>query len=233
MRQINQKAGKQAIPTAPAFFGGSDQTALGNQKCWQALVHCRAAKQCLRQSCRGAWGQIGKKRSRWRAGPRDDNPFTSWLRQRELITRRTLWYNPVARMRSIFTGRKLPSVPRRWRVGYRFSGLSQLLTGTVLLAQLQLFCLASFHYHAQVPAAGRQSSTIGCSPRQPGTPAGRSDACPFCQLVRHHVSTPPAASPLSIGNFCSTWMLPSVAAIVPAASHLRLAGRDPPLWATC
>jgi hypothetical protein len=102
-----------------------------------------------------------------------------------------------------------------------------LLNGAVLLAQLQLVWLAGFHYHAEVTLRQSSSAAIACNALQ-GSPVDDGGSCPFCQLVRHSTSSPPSSITPFFDSTSNNRITPLVQTEPLAASHVRLAGRDPP-----
>jgi hypothetical protein len=105
---------------------------------------------------------------------------------------------------------------------------SRLVTSLALLAQFQIFWLAGFHYHQEVAGAQQSRRAVSAIPSHSGSQSDDSGSCAFCQIVRHSVSTPPLAAPLSF-NALSTSILAAAALARPLPrKQIRLAGRDPP-----
>jgi hypothetical protein len=102
-----------------------------------------------------------------------------------------------------------------------------LLTGAVLLAQLQVVWLAGFHYHPEVSLRQGSPATIARNAAQ-GSPADDGSSCPFCQLVRHSTSSPLSSISLFFDSTSNNRITPLIQTEPQAASHVRLAGRDPP-----
>lgn len=114
--------------------------------------------------------------------------------------------------------------PAGTRPGSRF----RLVALAVLLAQLQLFWLAGFHYHPEVPGPQRSGSNLVSAPSGQGTPADNSQSCPFCRIARHSPSAPPTTVFLSFHNISTGGIVPLVSARPIAAPQVRFTGRDPP-----
>ena len=122
---------------------------------------------------------------------------------------------------------------RRASAGIAFARL--LLTGAVLLAQFQLAFLAGFHYHSELSLNRRSAATVVSNPA-PGSPADDGNSCPFCQLVRHSTSSPPSTVVIFFHSTSNPRITQPILRHALAASHVRLAGRDPPslsLLANC
>jgi Protein of unknown function (DUF2946) len=113
-------------------------------------------------------------------------------------------------------------------VSARVTLVRLLLTGAVLLAQLQLVWLAGFHYHPEVSLKQSSAATIARNAAQ-GSPADDGNSCPFCQLVRHSTSSAPSSITLFFDSTSNNRITPLVLIHPVVASHVRLAGRDPPL----
>jgi hypothetical protein len=108
------------------------------------------------------------------------------------------------------------------------------MTWAALLAQLQLVWLAGFHYHPEVSVSRRSPATI-TSNTALGSPADDGSSCPFCQLVRHNTSSPSSTAVLFYRSTSSARITQLVPTRPLTSSHVRLAGRDPPvsLLANC
>ncbi|HXJ94739.1 MAG TPA: hypothetical protein VMT20_17985 [Terriglobia bacterium] len=115
---------------------------------------------------------------------------------------------------------------RRASAGAAFARV--LLTGAVLLSQLQLAWLAGFHYHSELSISRRSPATI-VSNRAQGSPADDGSSCPFCQVVRHSTSSPPSTVVIFFHSTSNPRITQPILRHPLAASHVRLAGRDPPL----
>lgn len=103
-----------------------------------------------------------------------------------------------------------------------------LLTGAVVLAQIQLLWLAGFHYHPEVSVHRRSpATTVGDQAHR--SPADDGSSCPFCQLLRHSTSTPQSTIVLVFDSASNTKVTPHLQTEPAVAPHVRLAGRDPPL----
>ena len=102
-----------------------------------------------------------------------------------------------------------------------------LLTGAVLVAQLQLVWLAGFHYHPVVSTNRRSPATVGDQAH--GLPIDDGSSCPFCQLLLHSTSTPQSTVVFFFDSTSNTKVTPRLQTEPQVAPHVRLAGRDPPI----
>ena len=134
------------------------------------------------------------------------------------------------------TSKKAHSTTRGWafpaaRTIFRggLGVLRLIVVSAVVLAQLELLWLAGFHYHGEF-SASRESPPGFASPgSQQRNPAGASDSCPLCLIIRHNISGPAAVTlPVFDPFLISGVTLPTTAKPLVAA-HVRLSGRDPPL----
>jgi len=97
-----------------------------------------------------------------------------------------------------------------------------------LLAQFQIAWLAGFHYHPEIAGPGQSPLAVSAIPGNSSPPVGDSGSCPFCQIVRHGVSTPPSTVVLSFQNISTRGRAPLAVTKPIAHAQVRLAGRDPP-----
>src|SRR5579859_5258031 len=109
----------------------------------------------------------------------------------------------------------------------RVAFVRQLLTSAILLTQVQLVWLTGAHYHRALSISRYSATTIAGGPAQ-GAPSDDGRSCPFCQLVRHNTSAVAASCVVHSGSLSSAGITPLILAAPPAASYLRLPGRDPP-----
>ena len=115
------------------------------------------------------------------------------------------------------------------RGGSRSARLRYLAAAIALLGQVQLFCLAGFHYHPDLPGPSRSATPTASAQRHSGAPVEDARSCPFCQVIRHNPVAASSAFHFSLNTLSTARLAPAALARPSSAPQVRLPGRDPPL----